>query len=218
MISAFDQIIPLLEEIDGLLEKNVDIFALGGIALMHRGLRAVTKDIDLVVSGDTKYFMLRKILDRIGFTQKKPEFGYEHFNLSQIVIREDFRIDLFSKTVCKRLSLSSGMMKRAEKVIELGKLRFYLCSNEDIFLFKTMTQRPGDLDDCIALAARGISWDAILDELQSQIRYSGRAVWITWIGERLDILVEKGLNIPIMKQVDLLREEYFEELERKSGK
>ena len=90
----------------------------------------------------------------------------------------------------------------------------YLCSNEDIFVFKTFTEREGDLQDCISLAERGLKWNIILSELQSQVRHSGEDVWITWIGERLDILMEKGLNIPIMDQIDKFRDTYFEELER----
>jgi len=30
------------------------------------------------------------------------------------------------------------------------------------------------------------------------------------VGERLDILSERGVDIPIMKEVDKLREEYFD--------
>ncbi|MFH1916204.1 MAG: hypothetical protein ABIJ21_02985 [Nanoarchaeota archaeon] len=48
----------------------------------------------------------------------------------------------------------------------------------------------------------------------SQIRTSGNKVWITWIGERLDILEERGLNIPIMKDIDSLREKFFGDFEK----
>jgi hypothetical protein len=89
-----------------------------------------------------------------------------------------------------------------------------LCSNEDIFVFKTFTEREGDLQDCISLAQRGLDWNAIVNEIQSQIHHSGEDVWITWIGERLDLLMEKGLNIPVIDQIDKLRDTYFEELER----
>lgn len=77
-----------------------------------------------------------------------------------------------------------------------------------------MTERDGDLDDCISIAStQGINWDVILTELKHQISFSKQDVWITWVGERLDILVERGLDIPIMKEIDILREKYFDGLE-----
>ena len=106
------------------------------------------------------------------------------------------------------------MRKRAKKLLTLPHLDLYLCSNEDIFVFKTFTEREGDLKDCIALAEKGLDWDSIIGEIQAQIHHGGEDVWITWIGERLDILMEKGLNIPIMDKIDKLRDTYFEELER----
>ena len=75
-----------------------------------------------------------------------------------------------------------------------------------------MTEREGDLEDCIALAQRELHWGTILSELKEQIEHLNNPVWITWVGERLDILKERGLNIPIMGEVNKLREKYFEDL------
>lgn len=64
----------------------------------------------------------------------------------------------------------------------------------------------------------GLNWNLILTEINHQLEISGRNVWITWIGERLDLLEEKGVNIPIMKEIDFLREKFHEELEKKFSK
>ena len=48
-------------------------------------------------------------------------------------------------------------------------LNIFLCSNEDVFLFKTLTERPGDLEDCIALSRKGLDWNRILSELKHQM-------------------------------------------------
>ncbi|MBI2151208.1 hypothetical protein HYU21_00590 [Candidatus Woesearchaeota archaeon] len=90
-----------------------------------------------------------------------------------------------------------------------------LCSPEDIFLFKCMTEREGDLDDCLALAKLGLDWSIILTELKNQMNHSGNKIWVTWVGERLDLLQERGLNIPIMEEIDRLRIEYFEDFEKR---
>jgi len=215
MISDFKQIESLFKEIDQHLKTKVKIYVIGGVVLLHQGLKPATKDIDLVINKKQEFVAFEQALKTIRFESKIPTGAYKKMNLNQILIRDDFRIDAFHKTVCRRFSLSEGMRKRAKKLLELQHLELYLCSNEDIFVFKAFTEREGDLQDCIALAQRGLNWNSILDELQSQIQHSGEDVWITWVGERLDLLVERGLSIPIMNQIDKLRDTYFEELEQK---
>ena len=215
MISEFKQIEKLFKEIDASLRKKVKIFVIGGAVLLQQGLKPATKDIDLVIETKEEFMILKNALNSINFTVKIPNIEYKNMNLNQIFIRDDFRIDLFQKEICGRFSISNGMMERAITFIDLEKIKLNFCSNEDIFLFKTMTEREGDLEDCISLAKRGIKWEIILNELKNQIKKSRQDVWITWVGERLDLLEDKGLNIPIMKEINQLREKYFEKYEKK---
>jgi len=215
MISKFNQIEKLFKEINNALKMKIRIFVIGGVVLLQQGLKPATKDIDLIVETKEEFIILKNALDSINFTVKIPNIRYKNMNLNQIFVRKDFRIDLFQKEVCGKFSVSKGIMKRAVTVLDLEKIRLSFCSNEDIFLFKTMTEREGDLEDCISLAQRGIKWDIILNELKNQIKQSSQDVWITWVGERLDLLEDKGLNIPIMKEINQLREKYFKEYEKK---
>ena len=214
MISDFKQIESLFKEIDQYLKIKVHIYLIGGVVLLYQELKPATKDIDLVIVEKHEFIAFEQALKTARFKSKIPTDVYKKMNLSQILVRDDFRIDAFHQTVCKKFSLSEGMRKRAKKLLTLPHLDLYLCSNEDIFVFKSFTEREGDLQDCISLAQRGLDWNSIIDEIQAQIHRCGEDVWITWIGERLDILMEKGLNIPIIDQIDKLRDTYFEELER----
>ncbi len=218
MITAFQQILDLFIEIEKNLPQKADIFAIGGMVLLHQGLKPATKDIDLVVAAKDQFTLLEATLKEIGFHGKIPTPLYARFNISQIFMREDFRIDLFQRAVCGEFFLSPGMRQRAIRIMDSDKLSLFLCSNEDILLFKSMTEREGDLDDCLALAKRGLQWNVILEELRYQMKHTGNKVWVTWVGERLDLLQERGLNIPIMPEIDALRFEYYEEWERKLSK
>lgn len=209
MISEFKHIEELFKEIDTHLTKKVQAFVIGGAVLLYHGLKPATKDIDIVIYNSNHFTSFEEALKAAGFEPKFPPEGYERMNLDRIFSRDDFRIDIFHKTVCKGFSLSGEMIKRAEDVLSLANPKVSLCSNEDVFLFKTLTEREGDLEDCISLAQRELNWNIVLKELRSQI-HSGQDVWITWVGERLDILEEKGLTIPIMPEINRLREEYFE--------
>lgn len=214
MISNFKELEHLFEEIDKSLETHVDVYVIGGAMLLYYGMKQATKDIDIVVDKETEFGSMQRILKKIGFTTKIPTLEYAKMDLSQVFAREDFRIDLFHKTVCKGFKLTSAMVKRSKGITNLKRLSVWLCSPEDVFLFKAFTERPGDIDDCVELAKKGLDWQAILAELKSQINQSGKDVWITWIGERLDLLEERRLTIPIMKAVDELRKDYFNKINK----
>jgi len=218
MISKFKQLEKLFYEIDKQLKTPVKIYVIGGVVLLYHKLKPATKDIDIIITDKNEYIAFEKALKSIKFKTKNPTNIYKKLNLSSIFERNNYRIDMFYQTVCKKLSLSPGMKKRADSIIKLGHLKVFLCSNEDIFIFKSLTEREGDLEDCISLVKQGINWDIILEELKSQIETSGQDVWITWIGERFDILEDKGVNIPIMEEINKMRDEYFNQLERKYQK
>jgi hypothetical protein len=84
-----------------------------------------------------------------------------------ILEKGDFRFDLFLQKVFRKISLTDEMKNRAVQILTMKHLDVFLCSNEDIFIFKSITVREGDLEDCITLAKRGINWDIILKEIQS---------------------------------------------------
>ncbi len=216
MINEFKNIQEFFAELDKYVSEITVLYVFGGAALLRRGLKSATKDIDLVVESNHEFIELQNALEKTGFSKKLPCKNYGHMNLSQIFQREDFRIDLFEKEICGRFSLSAEMQKRAEKTISLDRIAVYLLSNEDIFLLKTMTERDGDINDCIKLARETrLKWNIVLDELKNQIKNSRQDVWVTWVGERLDILQQRGLEIPIMKEVDKLRLEFFRHLQSK---
>ncbi|AKB25356.1 hypothetical protein MSMTP_1887 [Methanosarcina sp. MTP4] len=222
MIESVEEIQSLFREIDSSLHitpetEKLEIFVIGGTVLLEQGLKPATKDIDLVVRNMHDFKLFENTLNSLGFKSTKPGAEYIHMNVSQVLEREDFRIDLFQTSVCGKFSVTDSMVERAREYLVLDRLAVYLCSNEDVFLFKTMTERSGDIEDCISLAKRGIEWEIILDELKNQIRLSGQNVWITWVGERLDILADEGLYIPILGEVERLSEEYYENELKKYG-
>ena len=216
MISDFKQIEELFEETDQQLTSNINIYIIGGAVLLYQGLKPATKDIDAILPNKESYSTLLKALTSLGFKRKEPTETYKKMEINVILEKGDFRFDLFLQKVFKKISLTNEMKNRAINILKIKHLNVFLCSNEDIFIFKSMTERKGDLEDCITLAKRGINWDIILKEIQSQIKHSGEDVWITWIGERVDILEDEGINIPIMKEINELRDNYFEQIEKNS--
>jgi len=214
MISKFNEIQELFREIDKHLKSKVEIYLIGGAVLLYQELKPATKDIDIILKNKKDFLTFQNALTKAGFNKKDTNIEYNHLNLTYILKRNDFQIDLFLKQVCSKFSLSEGIIKRAGKIISLDNLSVFNCSNEDILLFKTMTERQGDLEDSISLAKMGLNWVIIKDEILSQIKNSGKDIWATWIAERFNLLDERGINIPIKKEIDQLSEEYFQSLEK----
>ncbi len=215
MISKFEEFNSLFEEIDKETNVKINVFVIGGAMLLYHGLKPATKDIDLIVNHKLEFVELEKILHKKGFKAKKPTFEYSKLELNQMFSRDNFRVDLFEKKVCNGFSISDTMIKRAQLILSLAHINVYLCSKEDVFIFKTFTEREGDIEDCISLASKGLDWEAILNELKIQTK--DHSVWITYTAGRLELLEEKGLSIPIMNKVSLLVDNYYTELEKRTG-
>jgi len=214
MIDNIIQIDNLFQEIDLHLNTRVNIYLIGGVVLLTKDLRKVTKDIDAIVASRKSYLTLKKVFTKLLFTESKPTKEYSRLNLSQIFIRKDYRVDLFENVVCKQLALSKNMISRAKLYKKYNYISVYFCSDEDIFIFKSITDRGGDVIDCIGLAEKRLNWKIILNEIKYQIKLSGNEIWITFFEERLNLMEDKGLVIPIIKEVRKLSEKYYLELEK----
>ena len=214
MITEFGQIRSLFIEISSLIEEDADIYLIGGGALMYHKSKNLTKDVDIVVRSEGEFDSVLRSLIKAGFTTMLPDCNtYSRLAISQILVRDEFRIDLFCKTVCSKFSLSEGMMKRAGMVGQFGRITLHACSVEDIFLFKCMTERTGDAEDCVRINyERLLNWNVILEEAVEQSRV-GQGVWITWITVRLEELEGKGIRVPIMKEMHNLSDKYIEKWE-----
>ena len=214
MITDFSMISDLFKELDNISPTRVHIFLIGGGALMKHKIESYTKDIDIVVDSISEFEELTRILVNAGFETQIPGKEYERLAVSQIFIRGDFRIDLFLRYVCGKFYLSEGMKERSSLEMKLEKLTLNICSLGDILLFKSMTERDGDLEDSWNITARRrLKWSAILDE--ARLQSSGEnSVWITWIADRLELLAERGAEIPILAEMRALSDKYTNEWER----
>jgi hypothetical protein len=218
MITEFKDYEELFEKLSEKSQIPINLNIIGGAALLFRKLKPATKDIDVVVQTKEEFEQVSQVLYSEGFVDFSPKVeGYENFAIGKMFKKENMQFDLFCKKVCGKFVYSTEMMKRSELILTINKLHIYLCANEDIFVFKSMTGREGDLSDCIALAKNGLNWDSIYAEILHQIDLSGQDVWITWINERCIELEERGVYIPFAKKLDKLAEEFLDKILENEG-
>jgi hypothetical protein len=185
----------------------MEIFLLGGGAMCFRNQKNATKDLDLVFKNADDFKAFAEAINAIGFSEPKAiESIYKEMKPAGIWENKDnFRLDLFVKKVCGALELSEKMTARAELLANYGNLAVKIVSNEDVILFKGITERLDDTNDIAAIIRTSdVDWEIILQECiaQSQAR--------AWYGSLCNKLVEinekHGITAPIIRKLQKLDE------------
>lgn len=202
-----------LEKVGNALTMPINLYLIGGAAMIKYGLKAATKDIDVLFSTQREAVELVNALKKVEYNQIQsgrlaPE--YKMMSATRILENRDgFRWDIFHEYVCKKLRLSSGMIKRAELFVETGQLNVWIISKEDIFLLKSVTERDDDEDDLLLLARSGLDWEAILDECVSQSRCDMMCEIDLY--DKLDTLrTSYGLETPISDRISTISHEQMD--------
>jgi len=208
----------ILKELDRLSSRvsiPVKLLIIGGMGLIHFGLKDATKDIDVVLQSSRELRASSAALESLGYSSPssvrtlKP---YRDMEASKILENRDgFRWDIFQQKVCAALTFSNEMISRATDFYNKGRLRVLLASKEDLFLFKGITEREADLDDMRLLAESGLDWRIIEQECRNQSVLSGR-LWENALYENLVELREKHkIRSPIEKTLKKIVEERLAE-------
>ncbi len=165
-----------LTEIGNKLPKNIRIYLIGGCAMSLKDLKPATKDVDVIFTSVKDLELFEEQLIALGYKKEvKVDTTYQQLGAYSILRHPDKAgFDLFHKQVCNMLKLSDDMVKRSSKYKDFGKLELFLLSNEDIVLFKGITERPRDIDDIAAIIkdsvqkGRDFDWDALKSECKRQ--------------------------------------------------
>ncbi|KAB7519465.1 DUF6036 family nucleotidyltransferase [Halosegnis rubeus] len=182
-----------LEELGDHLETPVDVYLLGGGNLILRGLKDSTKDVDIVVEDGQTFFALAESLQDLGYEERSDlEAAYNQLDPSIVLEKEGFpRWDIFLEAVAGQLQLTPAMIERCDQAFEYGNLHVYLLSLTDIFVFKSITEREGDLEDAALIARQAdLDWESILQEIKTQENRTGQFFSFAVL-DTLDVLDER---------------------------
>jgi len=198
-----EYILDELNKISARISIPINLFVIGGLVVIHFGLKEATKDIDVVVQSEHEFYALKDVLESLGYSRPRPVMisrAYKVMEASEILENSDgFRWDIFYGRICGALSFSPTMVARASIFYRQKGLLVALASKEDIFLFKGITEREADLDDMRLLAESGLKWKVVEKECRNQSISSGR-LWENALYENLIDLREKHkIRSPIEK-------------------
>jgi hypothetical protein len=190
-------------KLDATTKGSMTLCLIGGGAMAFYGLKAATKDIDIILTSQGDLNNLQTTLNVIGYKEPNPVLITRPYNKMQtnamLENQDGFRWDLFLSIVCNALTLSDKMQTRATSLYHGNHLNVIIASKEDLFLFKGITEREADLDDMRILAQSGLNWEIISQECTSQSEVSG-VCWEDALYQNLLDLKEKySIESPIEK-------------------
>lgn len=193
-----------LREVGDQLDEEVTVYLLGGANLILRGLKDTTKDIDVVLENEDSFVELKETLEGLGYKERKDvDHVYEKLDTSAILEKKGFpRWDIFVREVAGGLRLTDSMEKRSSKYKGFGKLELRLFSLTDILLFKSITDREGDIED-VALIVKNeeVKWNDALDEMKRQEDIEGKYFSFSVL-DTLDVLEEReNIEIPVKEKL-----------------
>lgn len=195
-----------LRKLGTALRNDVRIYLIGGCNMMFRDAKTATKDIDIVVKQASDLHAIVETLTSLGYyIVKELPKNYQQLGASAVMRNKDgFQCDIFYKQVCGGLEISNRMERRAEFLEKINKLKIYLTAPEDIFLFKSITEREADLEDMRVLIERGLNWSVVSNECKCQKK---RKIWEAFLCSKLEELKEKyGIITPIHREIKMAAE------------
>lgn len=189
-----------LKEIGGEMKNTVRIYLIGGGALSFKQIKESTKDIDIIFESKEELRVFTEKLKEEGFREIHRKFQAYEKARGMLGKEDKPTFDMFLGDVCGALQFTKGMKKRAEHWKDYGKVRVFILSNEDIFLFKSIAGRQGDLEDCAELIKQGLSWKVMLKEIKRQKLLTEKEWIIHFASFISDLHNMYGVTIPILEE------------------
>jgi len=181
------------------LKNKVECFVIGGSAMMYHGVKANTKDVDLVFNKESDKELVLNILLNSGYKERYTFLVYpKKKNVPILLELDESRIDLFSKKIIC-FELTESMMGRVTGVYEYGNFIVKLISPEDIILLKCATERAGDRVDAKAIIEDfKINWDILIQEALNQTKEE-KEIFAVFLYEFL-LELKEDLKVDIPKE------------------
>src|SRR3989344_6180277 len=154
------------------LPMKIELYAIGGTAMMFLGLKDKTLDVDLVFSNLEDRRVFKETAKLLDFKESSAEIVYgKKENTPEMVVISDVRLDLFLFKIISSY-FSESMQKRATQTHDfMGKLIIRAADPNDILVMKSVTSRSKDDDDIVSIIKNSkVNWDIILKEAEEQVR------------------------------------------------
>jgi hypothetical protein len=172
------------------LKRKINVYAVGGTAMVFHGLKDSTLDIDLVFENKEDRQEFIETIKSLGYYYLDAQVVYKrNENRPEMLTLGDERFDLFVKDVVY-FTFSEAMQARAKQTHQFGdNFILKVADPLDIIIMKCATDRLKDLDDARSILKNtNVNWDEIIKEAKNQMKLGKtRAIFeLGYFFEKLD--------------------------------
>lgn len=177
VFSGGEAIKEFLAEFDEWLSEPVNVYLLGGSAMTIQGLKDQTEDIDLALAVTTEFEHANHTLQQHGFEViDKPTESFDDVGQTIELHHPDrgYHVDLFERQVVGKVWITDRMHDRSEEFWAGSHVTAHVLADEDMFLLKAVSGgdigsgRRRDIEDMRIYAQRGLTYEAIIEEIEEQ--------------------------------------------------
>ncbi|MEK6857448.1 MAG: DUF6036 family nucleotidyltransferase [Nanoarchaeota archaeon] len=125
------------------LDEDLELFAMGGTAMVLKGIKESTKDIDFLTTA--KKSKINELFTLAGLREK---------NISQLCntwYLGDIRIDIFYNEFILGFSLPEDWKTLSEHIRDIGKIKLFILDWHDIIITKIDRSEKRDIEDCLVI-------------------------------------------------------------------
>ena len=187
----------MLIAIGKLLPKKIEVYAIGGTAMMFRGIKNSTLDIDFVFDKKSDREEFINALRKLGAKESDVTLVYGLKSNTPLVLEfENFRFDMFMNKIITS-TFSDSMKERARQTHEFGNLIIKVADPNDILIMKSVTSRAKDSEDIVSIVNKSqIDWNLIVEEAKEQVKL-GSEIAIMSLGKKIEKLTnQKAISVP----------------------
>ncbi len=129
------------------LDVEMELFALGGTAMVLAGLKEATKDVDFLTTAP--YDDIRRWFTLAGLKEESPS------QICNIWRLKELRIDLFYGGFIVGVPLPPDWKEISTPVRTIGKLRLFILNWYDIIITKLARSDARDIQDILVILENG---------------------------------------------------------------
>lgn len=125
------------------LDREIELFAIGGTAMVIKNIKESTKDIDFLTTLD--YNTLKELFTLAGLEE------IDDSKLCNKWYLDKRRIDVFFDEFIMGIALPNDWKKISEHIKDIGKLKLYILNWYDVIITKIARSEPRDIEDVLEI-------------------------------------------------------------------
>jgi len=125
------------------LNEPLELFAIGGTAMVLKNIKESTKDIDFMT--EESYEKIKRLFKLAGLKEESTDKVCNIWRLNNL------RIDIFYDGFIMGIPFPDDWKEKSEKIRKIGKITLYILNWYDIIITKISRSEKRDIEDILAI-------------------------------------------------------------------